>query len=160
MNLLGGAAVSKEARATSPRFARARALAAGEARYFSGRQCVAGHVAERITSNGWCVECAAPVNNSWHTAHPGKYRREHPTQYQAYKAKRRAAERAPRWASSICIAAVYGIARRLRDAGVDVNVDHAVPLQGRKVSGLHVRENLQIIPASDNFRKHNKFVVA
>lgn len=161
MNALGGAAVRPEVHTNSPRFARKRAKAAGEARYFSGRTCSAGHVADRLTSNGWCVECASKVNNRWHTAHPGEYRRAHPTQYATYKARRRAAEKAPSWASDLCIAAVYSIAERLRQStGVKFAVDHVIPLQGRRVSGLHVRDNLQILTSSDNSRKFNKFVVA
>lgn len=37
--------------------ARKLAQAAGEKRYFSGRACVKGHLADRYTSSGACTEC-------------------------------------------------------------------------------------------------------
>ena len=65
--------------------------------------------------------------------------------------------RIPKWADLAAIDAVYAEADRRRELGEDVHVDHQVPLQGRTVSGFHVAHNLQIIPATDNHRKGNRF---
>lgn len=78
------------------------------------------------------------------------------------RARRRAAERlrAPAWADREAIKAVYIRAQQVSAAtGIPHHVDHYYPLCGRLVSGLHVAENLQILTASDNMSKHNRFEV-
>lgn len=36
---------------------RAKAIAAGEPKYFTGKPCRNGHTAERYTMDGYCVTC-------------------------------------------------------------------------------------------------------
>ncbi len=77
----------------------------------------------------------------------------------AYAAKRRAAEaqRTPSWADHDIIDSLYALAAIYRSFGHDVHVDHELPLRGKLVSGLHVHQNLQIIPAVLNLQKNAKF---
>jgi len=52
---------------------------------------------------------------------------------------------------------IYEEAARISDAtGVQHDVDHYYPLLGRTCSGLHVANNLRIIPHDENIRKHNR----
>lgn len=55
----------------------------------------------------------------------------------------------PPWADLTAIEAFY----RACPAGMEV--DHALPLRGRRVSGLHTLENLQYLPMTENRRKGN-----
>jgi hypothetical protein len=43
--------------------------------------------------------------------------------------------------------------------GFKWHVDHIIPLHGKNVSGFHVPNNLQVIPAVDNCRKGNSFLI-
>jgi len=68
--------------------------------------------------------------------------------------------RTPAWADLDAIRAIYEEASILnKEHGPrSYHVDHIIPLQGKTVSGLHVENNLQILKASDNLAKSNKYV--
>ena len=76
--------------------------------------------------------------------------------------KRHAAklQRTVAWADKAKIKDIYDRASALQEAtGIPMNVDHVYPLQGERVSGLHVETNLQILPAVVNFAKSNKYKI-
>lgn len=64
----------------------------------------------------------------------------------------------PSWADHQAIDAVYTEARRLSaETGIKHDVDHIIPLQGKKVCGLHIPWNLRVITKAANVRKHSSF---
>lgn len=83
----------------------------------------------------------------------------------ARTATRRAAQmqRTPCWLSAIDherIQNEYKLATLLtKIEGIKWTVDHKIPLQGKLVSGLHTPSNLQVMRASENYAKRNKFEV-
>jgi len=83
----------------------------------------------------------------------------------ALSAKRRANKlnQTPKWLTADDIEhmqALYSVAAMFqRESGIVYHVDHIIPLQGKLVSGLHVPNNLRVIPAVDNLKKSNKHVM-
>jgi len=80
------------------------------------------------------------------------------TTINAIAAKRRAAllNRTPLWANESYVDDFYRAADLSR-GGVQFHVDHIIPLQGKCVSGFHVKSNLQILPAHINTSKGNRY---
>ena len=76
----------------------------------------------------------------------------------ALKTRPSLVRRTPAWADVAAIHSIYRECERLtRETGVLHHVDHIVPLQGRRVSGLHVEANLQILTAAENTAKGNRW---
>lgn len=64
--------------------------------------------------------------------------------------------RVPAWADRGAVAAFYHIARRASACtGLPFSVDHVLPMHGKTVSGLHVPENLRVLPRYLNQVKSN-----
>ena len=115
-------------------------------------------------------EKAKAAAKRWHEANPNKngeyvkiWRKNNPGRHSAAVSKRKAAQlkRTPPWLSKEQaneITNMYETAHELRWLSeVPLHVDHIIPLNGKNVSGLHVPWNLQILPASLNMSKRNKF---
>jgi hypothetical protein len=94
-----------------------------------------------------------------------QFRIKHPEKVNAKEVKRKTAKlhRTPIWLTEDdfwLIEQAYELAaKRTLMFGFSWHVDHVIPLQGKIVSGLHVPSNLQVIPASINTSKQNKFKV-
>ena len=155
--------------------------------YFSGKPCKFNHsdVCGRYTSSGRCVTCKLLaekvdyLNNTdkrketikqyWlaNKEHLSKYNTEYRKKnmgrivanirkYQAIKQKA-----VPKWYifEEEQIKLLYTKARELSNKNIVYHVDHIIPLNNKNVCGLHCLNNLQIITASENFSKSNKFEV-
>ena len=141
-------------------------------RYFTGEPCKHGHISEKRTSNRTCIDCLAISKRAWSNrpdvkakglVRLNKHNKANPEMHLARTRKRQAAllKRVPKWdPDAHLIVAKYQLAAMLSQAaGIPHHVDHIIPLQGRKVSGLHVFSNLRVIPGSDNVKKSNKFQI-
>lgn len=129
-------------------------------------------------SMDWCAERRQKINayraafgRSAEVSNPEVKRRYKQSAHgkanaRANDAKRHAAKmhRTPAWLTADdlwLIEQAYELASaRTALFGFSWHVDHILPLQGRTVSGLHVPNNLQVIPWLDNVRKANRVAEA
>lgn len=121
--------------------------------------------------NTMCFECRKAYDrHRYETRGPEmrervkRYRRENLPKVNAADAakikKRKHAT--PKWLSWFHLAQIeefYELAAaRTMQTGVEYHVDHIVPIKGKKVSGLNVPWNLQLLTAKENMRKHASFI--
>lgn len=113
------------------------------------------------------------ANTAWDSANQETVRRvwrEYAARNKANRyaiaAKRRAISRSayPNWGrdfTKFVSQEANELVRLRREAtGIHWHVDHILPLAGKEVCGLHVWNNLQVIPAVINLRKSNRLEVA
>lgn len=162
--------------------ARQIALEAGETHYYTGKPCVHGHFAFRRVKDRACMECdrverknkpATPEqkrasyirNRDKILVQKREYRQANKGRIRALNSLRKqyVKQRTPNWVTSeelFLIREIYDLATlRTEHTGFAWHVDHIIPLQGKIVSGLHIPENLQVIPAIMNIKKKNKYEV-
>ncbi len=96
-------------------------------------------------------------SKKWREANPGKMNAA-VRKYQAAKLMR-----TPAWLSQQDIKVMeemyINACQLTADTGIIFSVDHDIPLQGEKVSGLHVPGNLQIMALSENCSKNNEYEI-
>jgi len=91
-----------------------------------------------------------------------KWKQENKGLVNASTYKRRTAKlnRAPLWIDKDKIKEIYKLAQiKSKETGFKWHVDLIIPLQGKLVSGLHVPENLRVIPGIENVKKANRYII-
>lgn len=94
--------------------------------------------------------------------HAAKTRRENPAIVRRFNIARKHGEKraTPLWCDIDVVNSIYKEARRLESVdGIKRHVDHIIPLKNPLVCGLHVHNNLQILTAAENMKKHNDFCI-
>ena len=150
----------------------------GTTRYLSNRSCV-------TCRKLWATEykkANRPRYNElarlYHKANPDAKREERYRNIETYRASRRRWKKAnkgkvneqtvryrtrkanalPAWVDTKELQGFYIMAERLSNClGIPHHVDHIMPLRGDNLCGLHVPWNLQVIPASMNLKKGNRY---
>ena len=105
----------------------------------------------------------ARSNPKARTAARNKWKASNPDKDRAAKAANRASRimRVPSWSNREKVKAYYNVCAFFNEVNgyAKYHVDHIIPLNGKKVSGLHVHNNLQVILARDNLCKGNSHAI-
>ena len=164
---------------------RSEAIALGLTHYNTGRPCKHGHIEARRVKDRVCMECDRLHQSKLHYADLEKSREYARAQYIKHREKNLANKRAyrqnnkgkvnalvaarkkhvrlrtPKWVGKEdrwLIRQAYELAEiRTKLFNYAWHVDHIIPLQGSTVSGLHIVDNLRVIPAVENIRKKNLY---
>lgn len=130
----------------------AEAKEQGSPRYFTGKPCIHGHVAQRSTKLRTCLECRKDILRRYETKHKGRRKSSSSLRRANHKhswgfAAHFWTENAEyyRWAANIAIL-----------SGLDLEVDHIIPLNHPEVCGLHFPGNFKLISSDANRKKSNK----
>jgi len=123
--------------------------------YMKSAEWLAGKKARRaVTKRAWRLGNPEKVS-----ACKKRYRKKYVGRICADVVMRKAWKRkaVPKWANKFFMEEAYALAKlRTKILGFRWHVDHIVPMKSVLVCGLHVHNNLQVIPAIENLQKHNK----
>lgn len=159
----------------------------GLSKFFTGKPCKNGHIAERYVCSKGCVVCAYESEKRYKASNPERttarrqtYRKknhvsilEKDRKYRENNKEKRAfyrknykkinKERTPKWFGEfdelVLEEAIVLCHIREKETGIEWHVDHMYPLQAKKVSGLHCANNFQVIPGRINVSKQNKMIL-
>ncbi len=107
-----------------------------------------------LNSANWILanpERRKQIMKEWYDANP------HINSF--YSSRYRATERnqTPPWADAKKIKNIFKKCYDLNEiSDIQHHVDHIVPLRGKTVCGLHIHQNLRIIPGVENVKKRNR----
>lgn len=130
--------------------------------YESGSPCKKGHPGRRYINGNRCADCTEERARKWTALNKERRKeivyksdRKNQSKRNFNESKRRAVTKlaTPVWLSEEDKKKILDIYEYSRELGY--HVDHIVPLRGKKVCGLNVPWNLQVLPPEENIRKHN-----
>lgn len=130
-----------------------QALAKGQTRYYTGKPCSKGHKAQRIAATRNCVKCRALILKR-------SDKKRAPVR-RAITSLRRSNHRhswgfaSHFWEQNAEYYTVAGMISVL--TGLELQIDHIVPLNHPDVCGLHYPGNFQLLIKDANLKKSNKF---
>lgn len=134
------------------------------------KTCVAAYMRHNYSQNKDAIKARVykwiEENRERHNAKCAKWVKNNPGKVNARTARRYAAKTGatPAWLSvddKWLMNEAYALAKlRTQTLGIAFEVDHIVPLRGKKVMGLHVPWNLRVVPTKMNRVKSNSFKVA
>lgn len=99
----------------------------------------------------YCKDCTIIINENTRKKRKEYYSKLSSIRTLRYRLSK--INRTPSWSDLDKIKEIY------LNCPYDHHVDHIIPLQGERVSGLHVPENLQYLPARENLSKGNRYII-